>query len=117
MSYNPNFDIEMSQKPEPASQDAQECIEELDTLRKQLQATWKQARNAQKKYYNKKHLEKSFNIGNQVYLAKNITTKRPSDKLNLKFIGPFKILEPIGSRAYCLELSTDFKDIHPVFNL
>ena len=87
-------------------------------MKRQLQAFWEQARNAQEKYYNKKHLEKSFNIGNRVYLAaKNITTSRPIDKLNLKFIGPFKILEPIGSRAYCLELPIDFKDIHPVFHV
>ena len=71
-----------------------------------------------KSYYNKNHLEKSFNVGNQVYLtAKNITTRKPSDKLNLKFIGPFRILEPIGSRTYRLELPTNFKDIHPVFHV
>ena len=87
-------------------------------MRRQLQASWKQAKNAQEKYYNKKNLENSFNIGNQVYLAaKNITTRRPSNKLNLKFIGPFNILEPIGSCAYRLELPTDFKDIHLVFHV
>ena len=78
---------------------------------------WEQAQNTQEKYYNKKHLEKSFNIDNQVYLtAKNITT-RPSDKLNLKFISPFRILKPIGNCAYRLELPTDFKDIHSVFHV
>ena len=118
MGYNSDFDIEMSWEPEPASHNTQKCIEKLDALRKQLQASWEQARIAQKKYYNKKHLEKSFNIGNQVYLAaKNITTRRPNDKLNLKFIGPLKILEPISNCAYCLELPTDFKDIHPVFHI
>ena len=118
MSYNPDFDIEMFQEPELASQAAQERIKKLDALRRQLQASWEQARNAQEKYYNKKHLEKSFNIGNRVYLAaKNITTRRLSDKLNLKFIGPFRILEPIGSRTYRQELPTDFKDIHPVFHV
>ena len=93
IGYNPNFNIEMSQKPELAFQNAQERIEELNALKRPLQASWEQARNAQEKYYNKKHLEKSFNIGNQVYLAtKNITTRRLSNKLNLKFISPFRIL-------------------------
>ena len=60
----------------------------------------------------------SFNVGDLVYLtAKNITTRRLSNKLNLKFIGRFRILEPIGSRAYRLELPTDFKNIHPVFHV
>ena len=39
MGYNPDFNIEMSQEPEPASQDAQERIEELNALRRQLQAS------------------------------------------------------------------------------
>ena len=118
MGYNPNFDIEMSQEPEPASQDVQERIKKLNALRRQLQVSWEQARKAQKKYYNKKHLKKSFNISNQVYLAaKNIITRRPSNKLNLKFISPFRILELISSHAYRLELFTDFKDIHPVFHV
>ena len=115
MGYNLNFDIKLSQEPKPASQDAQERIEELNALRKQLQASWEQARNAQKQYYNKKHLEKNFNIGNQVYFAaKNITTRKPSNKLNWKFIGPFRILKLIGSCAYRLKLPTNFKDI-PLF--
>ena len=98
MGYNLNFDIKMSRESESASQDAQERIEELNTLRRQLQTSWKQAQNAQKKYYDKKHLEKNFNVSNQVYLtAKNITTRRSSDKLNLRFIDPFRILESISS--------------------
>ena len=118
MGYNPDFDIEIFQGPKPASQNAQKRIEELDALRRQLQASWEQARNAQKKYYNKKHLKKSFDIGNWVYLAaKNIITRWPSNKLNLKFIGPFTILEPIGSYAYRLKLPTNFKNIYPVRNL
>ena len=118
MSYNSDFNIKMFKEPKSASQDAQKCIEELNALRRWLQMSWEQAQNAQEKYYNKKHLKKSFNVGDQVYLtAKNITTKKASDKLNLKFIGPFRILEPIGSCTYCLELPTDFKDIHPVFHV
>ena len=102
MSYNPDFDIKMFQEPESALQDAQKRIKKLNALRRQLQTSWEKAWNAQKKYYNKKHLKKSFNVGNRVYItAKNITTRRPSDKLNLKFIGPFRILKPIGSCAYC----------------
>ena len=36
MSYNPDFNIEMSRKLESASQDTQERIEELNALRRQL---------------------------------------------------------------------------------
>ena len=80
--------------------------------------SWEQAWNAQEKYYNKKHLEKTFNVGDQVYLtAKYIITRRPSGKLNLKFISPFRILELIGNCAYHLKLPIYFKDIHQVFHV
>ena len=93
MGYNPDLDIELSRKPESVSQDAQERIEELDALRRQLQMSWEQAQNAQEKYYNKKYLKKSFSVSDRVYLtAKNIITRRPGDKLNLKFIGPSESL-------------------------
>jgi hypothetical protein len=36
--------------------------------------------------------------GNKVYLLrKNIKTKRPSNKLDFKKLGPFEIIEKIGS--------------------
>ena len=39
MGYNPDFDIKMSREPESASQDAQERIQKLNALRKQLQTS------------------------------------------------------------------------------
>ena len=39
MGYNPDFNIKMSREPELTSQDVQECIKELDALRKQLQTS------------------------------------------------------------------------------
>lgn len=48
--------------------------------------------------------------------GKNITTTRPTKKLNDKRYGPFTILEKIGSSAYKLDLPKTWKAIHPVFN-
>ena len=39
-----------------------------------------------------------------------------STKLQRRFVGPFKILERIGSNAYRLELPASWT-IHPVFNV
>ena len=38
-------------------------------------------------------------------------------KLNLRYIGPFKIVERIGPIAYCLELPSELSRIHDVFHV
>ena len=57
-------------------------------------------------------------MGDHVYLStRNIKTRRPSDKLSLKYIGPFRVLKLIGNLAYWLDLPKEYKDIHPVFHV
>ena len=59
----------------------------------------------------------SYKKGDKVWLdAHNITTVRPSKKLDDKWFGPFKVLEKINDNAYRLELPPSFK-IHPVFHV
>jgi hypothetical protein len=47
-------------------------------------------------------------------LRKNIVTKRPSDKLDHKKLGPFEIIEVKGPVNYRLKLLKTIK-IHPTF--
>ena len=55
--------------------------------------------------------------GDKVYLLrKNVKTKRPSDKLDHKKLGPFKIDKKIGSVNYKLKLPKTM-EIHPVFHV
>ena len=59
-----------------------------------------------------------FKIGELVWLyAKNITTKRPSKKLDQKKLGPFKISKAVSSHAFRLELPNTLRFIHPVFHV
>ena len=48
--------------------------------------------------------------------GKNISTKRPMEKLDNRMFGPFVIQRKIGTRAYKLELPERW-DIHPVFHV
>ena len=55
--------------------------------------------------------------GDKVYLLrKNVKTKRPSDKLDHKKLGPFKIDKKIGSVNYKLKLPRTM-EIYPVFHM
>ena len=47
----------------------------------------------------------------------NIHTTRPSDKLDVKNLGPFKILEKVNSRSFLLELPQSLSRLHPVFHV
>lgn len=49
-------------------------------------------------------------------MRRNIKTKRPSDKLDFKKLGPFKIEKKLGPVTYRLTLPKDMR-IHPVFHV
>ena len=62
-----------------------------------------------------KHVE--FAIGEKVWLStKNITTSRPSKKLDAKRIGPYEVIKQINANAYRLRLPHTMK-IHNVFHV
>jgi hypothetical protein len=62
-------------------------------------------------------MEPTLKEGDKVYLLrKYIKTKRPSTKLDSKKLGPFKILEKIGSVNYRLQLPKE-SCLHPVFHI
>ncbi len=59
----------------------------------------------------------NFKPGDQVWLINShISTERPSQKLGEQKHGPFRILEPIGTRAFKLQLHPSSR-IHPVFHV
>jgi hypothetical protein len=69
-------------------------------------------------YYNEKRSqEPTLKKGEKVYLLRrNIKTKRPSDKLDHKKLGPFKVKEVKGRLNYELALPKTM-NIHPVFHI
>jgi len=79
------------------------------------------AQNRMKKYADSHRTERSFEIGDMVFLRLqpyrqiSVGGKR-SQKLSPLFYGPYRILQKIGSVAYKLELPTEAR-IHPVFHV
>jgi hypothetical protein len=80
-----------------------------------------QAQARQKKYADEQRREEEdFEIGEKVLVsAKNITAenqgRRPTKKLQARYLGPFEILEKISEVNYKLKLPETMR-IHPVFH-
>ena len=71
-----------------------------------------------KEYYNKRRRDAPLlKEGDKVYLLRrNIRTKRPSEKLDFKKVGPFRILRKLSALNYELELPKGTR-IHPIFHV
>ena len=71
----------------------------------------------QKSYYDKKHKDIQFVVGDLVLLStQSLKFKGIPHKLQWKFCGPYKILEKIGTQAYQLQLPNMWR-IHPMFHV
>ena len=71
------------------------------------------------KQYNKHHLpQPSFQIGDLIWLLRrNIKTSRPSEKLNFRHLGPFKILDQHSKSLFLLKLPSSLSRLHPIFHV
>lgn len=59
-----------------------------------------------------------FQVGDRVLLRSlNIRTLRSKKKLDHRQLGPFEVLEKIGTQAYKLDLPAKYGRIHPVFHV
>ena len=47
----------------------------------------------------------------------NLAINRPSHKLMERRSGPFKVVAKVDTHAYCLELPSQWKNVHPVFHV
>ena len=103
---------------EVKSQAAQDFANNLAKARTEAQAALTEATKTMKTFYDKKQAEAhNYTKGDKVWLeGSNITTTRPSKKLEEKQYGPFEVLGKEGLTAYRLKLPATWKKIHPVFN-
>lgn len=63
-------------------------------------------------------MAESFAPGDLVWLSRrNLETTRPSNKLDVRHVGPFPVDRMIGTNAVKLILSPSSRRLHPVFNL
>ncbi|XP_020678758.1 uncharacterized protein LOC110096936, partial [Dendrobium catenatum] len=69
-----------------------------------------------KKYYDGKHRSVEFDIGEFIFLKispmKGVKRFGKAEKLSIRFVGPFKILEMIGKVAYRKYISDEAQSIN-----
>lgn len=116
--YHPRFSIHIP-RVVCHSPEAKARIQTLKEIQEDLKFHIGVAQETQARYYNQ-HVQAppDFNVGDKVWLIRrNIKTTRPSDKLDYRKIGPYKILEPVGTRSFRLDLPKSMSRIHPVFHV
>ncbi|KAD3336759.1 hypothetical protein E3N88_32278 [Mikania micrantha] len=98
-----------------------EFIQETTDKIALIQERIKAARDRQKSYADNRRRPLEFQAGDRVMLKvspwKGIFRFGKRGKLSPRFVGPFKILERIGSVAYRLELPLELSNIHDVFHV
>ena len=115
--YNPRwvdeFDIELNTSS-PTIKKVGNMVELHEFCRSNIEL----ANQDYAKYYDAKHVDQpEIKVGNSVLVSlQNMTTRRPSKKLDIRFAGPYRVLEAVGSRAFRLNLPNSMKN-HPVFHV
>ena len=95
----------------------QETEEKVKVVRERL----KVAMDRHKSYADMKRKDIRYEIGEKAFLKvsprKKVMRFRKKGKLSPRFIGPYKMIEKVGSMAYRLALPPELKKIHNVFHV
>ena len=102
-----------SQNPE-----AHDTVSHLQEIHEQLTESLLAAQEDYSRFYNKKVLKSpQYQEGDLVWLLRrHIKTTRPSDKLDFKRLGPYKIVKEINPMAFKINLPASSR-LHPVFHV
>nr|GEX40542.1 putative reverse transcriptase domain-containing protein [Tanacetum cinerariifolium] len=95
----------------------QETTEKIIQIKQRLQA----ARDRQKSYADVRRKSLEFQVGDKFMLKvspwKGVVRFGKRRKLNPCYIGPFKVLEKVGTIAYRLELPKQLSRVHSTFHV
>ncbi|GJV65616.1 putative reverse transcriptase domain-containing protein [Tanacetum coccineum] len=95
----------------------QETTKKIIQIKQRMQVT----RDRQKSYADLKRKPMDFQVGDKVMLKvspwKGVIRFSKQGKLNPRYVGPFKVLERVGSVAYKLELPQKLSRVHNTFHV
>ncbi|GJU85466.1 putative reverse transcriptase domain-containing protein [Tanacetum coccineum] len=94
-----------------------ETTEKIVQIKSRIQA----ARDRQKSYANIRRKPLEFQVGDRVMLKvspwKGVVRFGKRGKLNPRYVGPFKVIERVGTVAYKLELPQRLSRVHNTFHV
>jgi hypothetical protein len=101
--------------------DLDEWLRERAAMLPVIKHNLERAQRRMKVQADKKSLERSFNIGDWVYLrlqpyVQVSVTQRGSQKLGFRYFGPFQIISKVRNVSYKLQLPDNAR-IHPVIHI
>ncbi|GKD54132.1 putative reverse transcriptase domain-containing protein [Tanacetum coccineum] len=95
----------------------QETTEKIVLIKQRIQA----AQDRQKSYADLKRKPIEFKVGDMVMLKvlpwKGVVRFGKQGKLNLRYVGLFKVLAKVGKVAYMLELPQELSRVHHTFHV
>ncbi|KAL4346647.1 hypothetical protein GQ457_17G011550 [Hibiscus cannabinus] len=98
-----------------------DLIQQTEETVRLIRDRLKEAFDRQKSYADQRRKDIEFAVGDQVFLKvspwKKVIRFGRKGKLSPRFIGPYRILERVGSVAYRLELPPQLSRIHNVFHV
>lgn len=114
--YHPRLSVTLPRSNKDQTP-ADQRLQNIHNLHEEMKFNIKLSLEKHSQYYNKRVTKgPSYQVGDKVWLStKNIKSQRPTGKLDYKRLGPFPIIEAIGSRSFKLQLPPTMK-IYPVFH-
>ena len=114
--YHPRVSYKEDVDPGSRSKAADELTKELRNLITICRENLKHTQKLQKRDYNKGTKPRSYAPNEKIWLNSKYIKTKHNQKLEAKFFGLFRVLHPLGSQAYKLELLKQWK-IHDIFYL
>lgn len=116
--YHPRASFTPDDNAPIFSPPARASITDLSKLHEHLQIEMSKAQESAALQFDKHRAPlPEYTVGNKVWLsARNIKTKRPTKKLDHRYLGPYTIIARVSSHAYRLDLPKSMR-IHDVFHV
>ena len=118
---HPRCKVTVSVPSESSNPAAENFVDRIQAIHTELKEHLRSAQERYKENHDR-HTRQApeFQVGDKVWLMRrNIWTTWPSQKLDVKWMEPFKILEVVEDKkiAYWLELLAHIGKIYPVFHI